>query len=77
MDLDEYLFYKKKNNPEFTHQQFAHEAGIGLVTLYSVLSGDKVARSETAYKIDKYTNGQVSGWELITKAVERKMKGKK
>lgn len=72
MDLDEYLFYEKKKNKNFTTRQFAQALGLNTNYLHKIVSGFLTPSAQLAYQIEKLTEGKVSGWQLIKRALEMK-----
>ena len=72
MDLDEYIFYEKKKDKNFSRQAFADKLGISLNLLCRLMILSSPPTSRMAYKIEKITEGKVSGWHLITKYMEKK-----
>lgn len=67
MDLDEYVFYEKKKNPNFTQQQFAKSLGISPNHLCQVKKGKLPLSYKLANKILKKTKGKVDISYLINK----------
>lgn len=74
MDLDEFLFYEKKKNPSFTKKEFAKRLGVSAAFLSKIISLQQAPSAKIAYKIQKLTDGQVSGWNLIFNFYEEESK---
>ena len=72
MDLDEYLFFEYKKDKSFTKKKFAEKLGITHTHFSKILTGTVSITSEIAYKIEQLTNGEVSGWDLITSRILKK-----
>jgi transcriptional regulator with XRE-family HTH domain len=71
MDLDEWLFYRKKKDPGFTAYRMAREMGISPSKLSLIKDGLAAPTSKQAFLIAAYTNYEVSGWDLIKNIYER------
>lgn len=71
MDLDEYIFYEKKKDKNFTIKSFAEQLGISVNLLSRLIHYENIATARVAYKIEKTTQGKVSGWGLIKNYMEK------
>lgn len=65
MDLEEYLFYRKKKDPSFQEKEFAKLLGISRKKLWEIKSGRDAPSSKMILLIDKHTNGEVDVMEMI------------
>lgn len=75
MDLDEFLFYEKKKNKEFSNKVFAKKIGFSHTYLSNVMSGKYLPSAHILYEIDKYSNGQVDILKILREAYNnRKVK---
>lgn len=74
MELDEYFFYEKRKNDKFTQKQMAEDLKITRHQLSRIMRRHECPSIKVALRIEKYTNGQVSGWEMIKKFHEKKGK---
>jgi plasmid maintenance system antidote protein VapI len=72
MDLDEWLFYEKKKNTIFSRADFARKIRVAVNHLDRMAAGNYPISAPVAYKIWKYTEGKVNGWELMLKYQEKK-----
>lgn len=75
MDLDEYVFYEKKNNENFRIVDFAKKVGISLNLMSRLINKRLPPSARVAYLIDSVTEGKVSGWDLIKKRMEKEKNG--
>ncbi len=65
MDLEEYLFYKKKNDSKFTEKEFANRIGVSPHQLWNLKKGKSTPSAKVAYLLDFHTEGQVDIMEMI------------
>jgi transcriptional regulator with XRE-family HTH domain len=72
MELSEYLYMRKQENPKFTQKEFFTQLGITHATFYRIVTGKQLPASKLAWKIEKLTGGKVKAWDIILKALERK-----
>jgi transcriptional regulator with XRE-family HTH domain len=71
MDLDEYVFYEKKKDKNFTLKTLAAQLEISENTLSKLIHLQNIPTTRIAYKIETFTEGKVSGWGLIKKYMEK------
>ena len=65
MDLEEYLFYKKKNDTNFTEKEFAKRIGVTQHQIWNIKKGRKAPSSKVAYLLEIHTNNEVDVMEMI------------
>ncbi len=71
MDIDEYIFYRKREEPGFTTRQMAKSLGLDPSYFSGLKNKNKPITSSVAVKIHEYTQGKVDGWQLIVKSVKK------
>lgn len=71
MDLDEYVFFKKKNDKSFTDKKFAEMLGITRDHFYRLKTGNRSPSGKVAYLIDKVTEKKVDVMEMIRRFYEK------
>lgn len=67
MDLDDYIYNRKKNEKGFTDKKFAEDLGISQEFLSRIKHYRSPPSIDLAIKIEEVTEGVVSGWELLKK----------
>lgn len=72
MDLQDYIYQKKKKDKSFTDKKFAEMLGITTAYLSRIKCYRSMPSVELADKIEKITGGQVSGWEMLKEYDKRK-----
>lgn len=65
MDLEEYLFYRKRKDSSFQEQHFAKQLGITQHQLWKIKTGKIPPSSKMILLIQKHTNGEVDVMEMI------------
>lgn len=75
MDLDEYLFYEKKKNKEFSDMKFAETLGFTKGYFSRVQSGVQLPSAHFLYLIDKHSEGKVDVLKMLKEAYSKKDKG--
>lgn len=75
MDLQDYIYYRKKSEEGFTDKKFAEMLGITQEFLSRIKHYRSSPSIELAQKIEEITGGQVSGWELL-KQYDKKQREK-
>lgn len=65
MELDEWIFYEKRKRTNFSLKQMAEDIGVTTSTLSRIVHKHIPPQSYVAYNIEKYTNGEIIGWDMI------------
>ncbi len=65
MDLEEYLFYRKRKDSSFQEKNFASELGITQHQLWKIKTGKVVPTAKMIMLIQQHTNGEVDVMKMI------------
>jgi len=75
LDLDEYLFYEKKKNKEFSDTKFAKKLGFSTGYFSRVLKKKQLPSAHFLYELDKHSEGKIDIVKMLKEAYEQKEKG--
>ena len=75
MDLDEYLFYEKKKNKEFSETSFAKKLGFTPGYFSRILNKQQLPSAHFLYQLDKLTEGKVDVLKMLKDSYNQKDKG--
>ncbi len=72
MDLQEYLFYRKRKDASFQEKNFAALLGITQHQLWKIKTGKLAPTAKMLLLIEKHTNGEVDVMKMIRDFYEKK-----
>lgn len=77
MELYQYVFMKRQEDPTYTQRKMAKLLGIHHQRLCAILHYKVTPSAQIAKDIEKLTGGLVNGWELLCKTLDAKKNKRK
>jgi len=71
LDLDEYLFYEKKKNKDFSDTKFAQQLGYSKSYFSRILTKKIAPGAHFLYALDKHTEGKVDVVKMLREAYSK------